>query len=195
MNDGRRRWPGRGGGREGGRGGHTFTPTRTRVEGRKGGKEGLKGHTLLGVEVILDGTRKIEATGVDADNTSAIGLQLGDEGGVVCFVLREGGREGREGEGVAVGRKEGGAGNTQRPTKSFDGGRERVREGKRANRTLVLIWLFWRMTPTVGAVAGSMPVIGACSLLYHAKYSDGSSNTFCAMGCQMPGEGGREGGR
>jgi len=55
------------------------------------------------------------------------------------------------------------------------------------------MWLFWRMTPTVGAVAGSTPVRGACSLLYQARYSEGSSKTFFAMGCQMPGRGREEG--
>jgi len=49
---------------------------------------------LLGVEVVLDRARKVKAPGVDADHTGAVRLQLGDEGGVVGLVLREGGREG-----------------------------------------------------------------------------------------------------
>mmetsp|Transcript_24874 Transcript_24874/g.51405 ORF Transcript_24874/g.51405 Transcript_24874/m.51405 type:complete len:214 (+) Transcript_24874:168-809(+) len=52
---------------------------------------------------------------------------------------------------------------------------------------------FWRMRPTVGAVAGSMPRAGACSALYQARYSVTSSNTCGASGCQMPLSGSRIG--
>lgn len=43
--------------------------------------------TLLVVEVLLDGARKVEAARVDAHDARAVGLQLGDEGGVVALVL------------------------------------------------------------------------------------------------------------
>jgi len=59
---------------------------------REGRKEVVKQLTLLGIEVVLDGPGEVEAARVDADDTSTVSLELGNEGGIVSFILRGGGR-------------------------------------------------------------------------------------------------------